>query len=628
MIHFRSYDIFDTCLVRTCGEAKNVFNILANSILGKDADISAKNDFALIRINAEREARKICINENNEEITIEEIYEYCDFTSITNISKSVIMQAELDIEEKVLMPVEKIRKEIDQYVKWGITVIYLSDMYLSKNFIENALIKNGFYVNHNIFVSSDIKKTKSTGHLYNYIEQELHFEKRHWLHSGDNTIVDYKIPRHLGIKAKLVNNSYNSYEIMGKRFLTNGTNSSSGYVFDLSRAIRLSSQDTPTVLFASTFVAPMFVSFVYKIMCESKKRGINHLFFVARDGFILYQIAKEMEQQFPTIKLSYLFASRQALYMAGLKGISPEHVKKAMPHLEQKNIEGILYELHLPTYDYSHLSMSGKNGMQIIDTLFSDKSFVEAFTKKHNEQNNYIIKYFEQEGLSHGNCAIVDVVGSRRCQIAINNILARNNYPKVFAYYFEVTWCRITNFEPYLSANYQETVINSPFYNRASQPLYEQFFAITNQRRTVEYQHHGDKIVPVFENDFISEAYKQEVFEVNQDVCVKYTRHYIEECACKMPIETLQASQHTFAMFCHIPRKEFLKALESFRCTGSGEANEILLNKKSLIYVIFHINQFFRWPEGQLIYSSGWLYPLIRYMLKIRFLRKWKLFPY
>jgi predicted HAD superfamily hydrolase len=579
-------------------------------------------------MNAEREARRVCINENNEEIIINDIYDFCDFSSITNTNKTIIMQTELDIEEEVLLPVEKIRKEIDQYVKLGIPVIYLSDMYLSKDFIEKTLIKKGFYVNHNIFVSSEIKKTKSTGHLYNHIEKELHFEKRYWLHSGDNTIVDYKIPRHLGIKAKLVNNSYNLYEMIGKRFLTNGTNSLSGYVFDLSRAIRLSLQDTPTTLFASTFVAPMFVSFVYEIMCESKKRGINHLFFVARDGYILYQIAKEMENHFPTIKLSYLYASRQALYMAGLMDISPEHIKIAMPHLEQKNIEGILYELHLPSFDYSHLSISDKNGMQIIDILFSDKPFVKAFTQKYKEQNNYIIKYFEQEGLSNGNCAIVDVVGSRRCQAAINNILARNNYPKVFAYYFEVTWCRITNFEPYLSANYQEIVINSPFYNRASQPLYEQFFAITNQKRTVEYQYCGDKIVPVFENDFISEKYKQEVYETNRDVCLNYAKHYIGECHNKMPIAAIQAAQKAFAVFCHIPRKEFLKALESFRCTGSGEANEILLNKKSLIYVIFHINQFFRWPEGQLIYSSGWLYPLIRYMLKMRFLKKWMLFPY
>ena len=53
-----SYDIFDTCLVRTCGEAKNVFYLLATKVLGPQANISAKNDFALIRMNAEKKARE------------------------------------------------------------------------------------------------------------------------------------------------------------------------------------------------------------------------------------------------------------------------------------------------------------------------------------------------------------------------------------------------------------------------------------------------------------------------------------------------------------------------------------------------------------------------------------------
>ena len=89
-----------------------------------------------------------------------------------------------------------------------------------------------------------------------------------------------------------------------------------------------------------------------------------------------------------------------------------------------------------------------------------------------------------------------------------------------------------------------------------------------------------------------------------------YARHYANECI-ENPTTVIQTSQRVFAYFCYAPRKEFLKAIESFRCTGSGEPNETLLNKRSLLYSILHIKQFFRWPEGQLIYSSGWLYPIV-----------------
>ena len=65
-----SFDIFDTCLVRTCGESYNVFYILAKEILGDDAELSQINDFVLIRKRGEEYARKALVNEQNEEITL------------------------------------------------------------------------------------------------------------------------------------------------------------------------------------------------------------------------------------------------------------------------------------------------------------------------------------------------------------------------------------------------------------------------------------------------------------------------------------------------------------------------------------------------------------------------------
>ena len=103
-----SYDIFDTCMVRTCGEPKHVFDILASDVLGKDADLSAKIDFTLIRMNAERKAIQELINEDNEEITLEDIYRFCDFSKITPIDNKIILSKELDVEDRVLLPVYKI----------------------------------------------------------------------------------------------------------------------------------------------------------------------------------------------------------------------------------------------------------------------------------------------------------------------------------------------------------------------------------------------------------------------------------------------------------------------------------------------------------------------------------------
>lgn len=53
-----SFDIFDTCLIRTCGFSHNVFDILALRTLGVDSSESLRADFVNSRITAEARARK------------------------------------------------------------------------------------------------------------------------------------------------------------------------------------------------------------------------------------------------------------------------------------------------------------------------------------------------------------------------------------------------------------------------------------------------------------------------------------------------------------------------------------------------------------------------------------------
>lgn len=612
-----SYDIFDTCLVRTCGEARNVFNLLATKVLGLQANISAKNDFALIRMNAEKKAREEIIHGCQEEVTLNDIYTYCDFSSLTNLQNEAIMAMELEIEKEVLLPVSKIKKEINDLVSKGMVVIYISDMYLPLEFITEVLSNTGFYVNNNIFLSSSIGKTKSSGHLFDHVHTNQNISYSQWQHTGDNIITDHYIPKKKGIKTVLIKHIYNQYESIGIDYIQNGLSLNTNYPFSLSRAIRLSMPDTPNHIFASTFIAPMFVSYVCQILYDAQSKGIKHLFFLSRDGFILYNIAKEFSTQFPEIRLSYLYVSRQSLYMAGLNEVSADCIKKELSYLNKETISRILYDLHLPTFDYSNLSIDGLDGEHIIDLLFKNELFVKQLKNKHSEQNINIIKYFKQEGLLEGHCATVDVVGSRRCQNAINSILHRNNYSEVFSYYFEVTWYRTTDYQPYLAMNYQETVVNSRLYNRATQPLYEQFFAISDHNRTIEYYDNNGTIEPVFEKDYISDEYKDKIYSINESVCTSYARHYITENTYQ-PIMIIQAAQKAFTHFCYVPTKELLLALESFRCTGSGETNEYLLSKHNILYAITHIKKYFRWPEGQLIYSSGIFYPIIYAYLKFR----------
>ena len=615
-IQLFSFDIFDTCFIRTCGEPINVLYLLAVKVLGNDTDYSLINDFVLIRRKGEDYARKTLINKQKEEITLREIYQFCNFHDLTELDNDSIMQKELEIEDEVLLPIYETKKMIEQLHIKGNRIAYISDMYLPKEFIIKKLNDYNFYIDEClVYISSDIKKTKESGELFRYIKEEQIIEYNNWIHTGDNELSDYKIPKELGIRVKLVKYDYNIYEKTAINSCLDDGDTLNSYPFSLCRALRHSYPNNPQLLFATDFIAPIFVPYTYYILCDAKDRGIEHLYFIARDGYILYLVAQQFSSHFPHIHLHYLYASRKSLYLPGIEELSYDAIKDIVPL--DKGIQGILYALQMEDFDYSNLAINGLSSLEILKLLLKNKPFVDRLKKQHYKQNDLCASYFIQEGLSNANCAIVDILGSRRCHQFINNILRQNHMPEVFAYYFEVTHQRVIDGGKYSSINFQEKNIHSRTYHHVSQPLYEQYFCITNQQRTIGYQIINNTIEPIFEDDPINNKYKEKIFNANNMILQAYATHFINHPVVN-PILCINKAQYCLNMFYHNPKKEYLEVFNGFFCTD-GNAKYELLQKKSLIYTIIHQNMFFRWKEGNIVYNSGRLYRLIRAVLTMRF---------
>ena len=61
-------------------------------------------------------------------------------------------------------------------------------------------------------------------------------------------------------------------------------------------------------------VGPVMLPFTEWIIEEAKKRGINRIYFLARDGYLLFEIARRIcEYRKNGIECRYLYCSRQAL---------------------------------------------------------------------------------------------------------------------------------------------------------------------------------------------------------------------------------------------------------------------------------------------------------------------------
>lgn len=527
--NYYSYDVFDTCLVRACGNPLCVFDIMANRILsGKN--IACKMDFAQERINGELRARTKFVNPTNEDITLEQIYSCCDFSIWTNWSNKEIQNIELRVESEMLLPVRSIQNEIMKHRAEGAKIIFISDMYLDDSFILSILVKSGIFQDgDSLFVSCNCGSRKSTGNLYQYVKDKLTIDPKRWIHCGDNYYSDVFIPKKLGIKAYRVSHTYSYYE----RLLLSKDFSSQCFFIkilaSISRSLVCRYGTSSEVLFASDFVAPLYVLFVLFVLEDAKSRGIAHLYFCARDGYILKVIAENvinLVDRYNNMTTNYLYVSRKSLYAPGFN------------QLDTDNREGTQREL--------------------------------------------CYKYFDQEGLTKKKCAIVDLRGTRKCHVAINNILNYYGAPSVFGYYLEVVKDRIcgSDYEAILfGERYNRNPINCCF---EPSGLFEQYFSITDQKRTCGYELKDDKIYPLFEEEDGDMNYRRKISRINMDVCKDFALLFLKISPSTLDYRHLcEMIVSVYSDFAMAPSKTYLNALSELVLTDSNDSCRPLLKHHS-----------------------------------------------
>ena len=78
-------------------------------------------------------------------------------------------------------------------------------------------------------------------------------------------------------------------------------------------------------IYSKKIVGPVMFSYVEWIIDQAKKRNIDRLYFLARDGFLLYEIAKRIcKAREIDIDCRYLYCSRQSLRMPSYHIIAEE----------------------------------------------------------------------------------------------------------------------------------------------------------------------------------------------------------------------------------------------------------------------------------------------------------------
>lgn len=441
-----SFDIFDTTLIRKCGVPENIFYLLSKQIYPDNEAL--QNSFFLWRRKAELNAM---VNLQNHYLTLEEIYTEFDPLSFPKQTANELMELELELEMQNLIANTAIKNLIQQKRQTGYTICFISDMYLSSHILKNKLIEQGCASPEDIvFVSCEQKAGKwNDGELYQRVRQ--HFGNiRQWEHYGDNRRSDYRNAIRQGIKGTLVNTEFNKLENRLLQFSQYYPHRSKLTILaGFQRAARLSAH-TPSADNdnAADFVASLYIPYVKYILDKSAKLGIKKLYFLSRDGYILYKIAEVFQADYPDIELKYLFVSRQSLFLPSIYTMDKEELLESLGcnSLSQYRLQvkNILQYLRISIQDLGEHASKLIN-FNRIKTQEQEETFLALLTSTDvkqkilahaTEERKKLLAYFSQEGLLvQEKTATVDVGWMGTSRMAINRILSKEGFPKQTGFY-------------------------------------------------------------------------------------------------------------------------------------------------------------------------------------------------
>ena len=449
-----SFDIFDTLVTRPFYIPLDLFRLLDN-LFNKESGKQSIN-FSKMRVESEKRAReKKELVPDLEEVTLDEIYDtmhevYCLDKTILNKMK----KAEIDLEIRFCQR-RNTAHELYQLANYlDKKVICISDMYLPIDTIRK-IINNCGYDIKDIYLSSDLMKTKATGSLFEYALSKEELEPGQVLHIGDNHETDYLNPQKIGMNSAHFIKTKEAMENAGNmvKMLTGHL----PFWQDTACSMKFLGVRTMLAVVANKYFDNPFKSFnkktdfnadpyligyyalgmynygITKWLLDNTNDKYDTLAFMARDGYLsmnTYEILKPLYSN--PAKSEYLYFSRKASLpllikekfdfykMSDITNYSKSNPKKMFSYLGgvldigQDDIRQLCADNNIK-YNQDFKTITEFNNFI---TIVVNKFFDE---KKNNEKRAKLKKYFD--GILKDKCAIFDVGYSGRPEFYLGKLL-------------------------------------------------------------------------------------------------------------------------------------------------------------------------------------------------------------
>lgn len=429
-----SFDVFDTVLTRIYAQPADLFHDLGEKI-GNDP-----GSFTIKRIAAWEEAKKRL---EREDVPLEAVYEVLsEWAGWNKDQASAIMGGEIELERRAVRPAPAVLDRIRLARAKGCRILFISDTCYSSFVIKSLLEIHGAYQPGDaVYTSSEWGMSKATGGLFRLVVEKEGIDPSQITHFGNDPVYDVRAAARWGIQtAPLPDGNLTKYEKILCRTETLPRRMRSLFA-GACRRTRLEcpqKEKSARVIWntAADVIGPVLIGYVAWILAQAKSRGFKRLYFLSRDGQILFRIAQVLKERLGwDVECRYLYGSRQAWHLPALFEIGDYERTWICESTRFLSVRSFLARIGLGpdecAQELNHCGLAERDWdrnllsreRQKLKDLLKTKTVTDMVCDRAESQRKLALGYFKQEGLFDDiPWALVDVGWHGRLQRSLGEI--------------------------------------------------------------------------------------------------------------------------------------------------------------------------------------------------------------
>lgn len=637
-ITYLSFDVFDTLLIRKIEPPEATKKISSYKMFQRKIfNLNTENIYEL-RIKCESFLRNTSKAKGfDTECSIIDVFKRMLQLTKTPISElNNLIEIELSVEGAFIAPMPKMNNLLKSLNKQH-KIIAISDTYLPEHLISKLLSMAGLrqYISA-IYCSCDHKFNKASGRLFEYVQKHENIPYHQWSHIGDNYISDYFRPQIYGIQTMLF---YSLWSLNRRSSLTwsfpgrQNRPCKESLAINALLTIHPKHSLPPYYDWGYNIVGPVLAVFTHLLFEKLQSDGQKHLYFLARDGFLLKKLFKlfcnnlSLDKNNLFDSCNYLCLSRYTTFIASLKKIGKKECFIATigsnitigQALSRMGISIDSYTRRL--LDSFQLSpdtvLNSKTKAETLGSIIKDRYLLKKILQNSSLQRNYLDKYLRNIGLFSkvNKVAFIDVGWNGSTQDAIAEAYGSHpDFPEIHGYY-------LAHMKPLTDSKNHKTGLmydfrNPTLFGMGLTYFREAFEFSTRALHGTTVGYHSEKGHPLFKRSEVDRIHEKvinkHITEIHNGI-LDFSHNYIkmhnifnlDPLICQKI--TLRKHYHAISF----PDKRIVNALSTFTNSddfGTNHPRGITFSKHSFskkeTKSLFHLLIETPWREALLVQSK------------------------